>query len=534
MAFIHARGGNLRVRLAFVVLCAITVILLSSVTGTDFGFSDPSSTDVSARPSASSSELSNPITAGNSNPRIAFVQPIFTKTAYTYAFYNFYSIYRSSTEPFITTDLDFLNVSVKSGWKWSKRLAEFLNSVKAKLAGLSLGQSIQLIDEIDVIQGALFDGNKRTYEVVILGFTEYVTKEEYYFYKQFVATGGTLVIMDACNFLAEVKYHPPKRSDGAGYLSLVRGHGWEFNGTHAWKSVYHRWPEENRNWVGSNFWKYWIGNHYDTFQSNTSHPISTYIRTTYKQNVRTRYGGHEENKLENFTDTQIIGYWHFRDSTEAPEDPVVAYQHRYLNGSVFHTGIMAGGVIDKDEFLQAFLVCAVKMGLNGEVEDWAFWEDSSFESVVSMFYENGTQIPEDESLSGVVTFQVKFSIDAIAWNQTPYTLRSVHFRVSRLNAIFSSQPTIDTIMSREDSLCWLIDVNTSDLFDTEYEFQISCRFTSTSNSSDHVDSTLLGEILRVQNIPVHIWNSLYLGSGLLVLVVVLTCVCLVWRSENRP
>jgi hypothetical protein len=519
----------------FTVSGAIAFILLVSVVSTVNGIAGTPLTDLSTSSAIQGSNLLGSIVAGNDHPRIAAVKPIFTDTAYSSAFYNFYREYASSTQPFITTDLDLFNVTVKDGWGWSTRLADFLGCIKASLAGLSLGQSVALIDEINVTMGALFDEDRRVYDVVILGFTEYVTLEEYYYYKRFVETGGTLIIMDACNFLAEVKYHPPTSPGEVGYLSLVKGHGWEFNGTHAWKSVYHRWPEENRNWVGSNFWKWWSGSHYDFFQANTSHPISTYIRTNYGQNVTPRYDGHEENKLENLTDTQVIGYWHFIDPVEAPEDPVAAYQHKYGDGSVFHTGIMASDVIDDEEFLQAFLVSAVRMGIAGEVGDWAFWEDSSFQSLTSSFYENGTQVAQDGCLSGVVSFFVNFSTNVFAQNRSLYSLRSVHIRISRQDSSYSSEPsTINGSMLGEDSLSWHIEVNTWDLFDAEYMFEIGCRFTSLSNSSDHIDSTLMVSVHRVKNIPDEIRNSLYIASGSLIAILALVCAYIVWNGRRNP
>jgi hypothetical protein len=55
--------------------------------------------------------------------------------------------------------------------------------------------------------GALLDENgTRRFDAVILGFTEYVTAQEYSAYKHFVADGGRLIFMDATNFLAEVKF----------------------------------------------------------------------------------------------------------------------------------------------------------------------------------------------------------------------------------------------------------------------------------------------------------------------------------------
>jgi hypothetical protein len=398
-----------------------------------------------------------------------------------------------------------------------------------------LGQNLALIDEIDVTMGALFDEDERVYDVVILGFTEYVTSEEYYYYKRFVQTGGTLIILDACNFLAEVKYYPPTSPDEEGYLSLVKGHGWEFNGTHAWKSVYHRWPEENRNWVGSNYWKWWTGSHYDFFQANTSHPISVYIRNNYGQNVVSGYRAHEENKLENLTNTQIIGYWHFIDPDEAPEDPVVAYQHKYGTGNVFHTGIMASDVISSEEFMQSFLVGAVRMGLGGEVGEWSFWGDSSFQSLTSCFYENGTLVSDFGCLSGVITFFLAFNTSIIVQNQTLFSLSSVHARISRRNSSYPSEPVIaNGSKLGESSLYWSIEVNTWHLFDAEYEFEISCRFISVSNASDYMDSTLLAAAHSVKNISDEIRTNLYIASGSLAAILIFVCVYVVLNGRRNP
>lgn len=38
-------------------------------------------------------------------------------------------------------------------------------------------------------------------------------------------------------------------------ITFVKGHDWEFDGKTARKSVGERWPEETREWAGSNFMK---------------------------------------------------------------------------------------------------------------------------------------------------------------------------------------------------------------------------------------------------------------------------------------
>jgi hypothetical protein len=520
---------NIEVRISSVI-AAILLVTAANVILVNSGCP---LADSSARPAFRDSGVLDTSLSEDGNARIAVVKPIFSDTAYSSAFYNFYYKYAGVTG-YIATDLNLLNVTVKAGWGWSKRLNEFLTSIKAKIAGLSLGQNVELIDEIDVTMGALFDNDTRIYDVVILGFTEYVTIEEYNFYKKFVATGGTLIIMDACNFLAEVKYYPPASPDDVGYLSLVKGHGWEFNGTYAWKSVYHRWPEENRNWVGGNYWKYWSGEHYDFFQSNTSHPISTYIRDNYGQNITSIYHAHEENSLENFTDSQIIGYWHFIDPDEAPKDPVVAYQHRYGKGSVFHTGIMASDVVDRQEFLQAFLVCAVRMAMVGDVGGWSFTADYSFQSITSTFYENGTQAEQGGILSGEVTFFVNFSTSIIAQNQRYYSLEWVRVCIAPQNSSgLSNSLDVNGTIIDENPRTWQIDVNTWDLHDGEYVFRVCCRFTSISNSSDYLDSTLQVSAHEVKNIPDSIRISLYTATGSLVAIVILVTIFMIWSDHRK-
>jgi hypothetical protein len=196
---------------------------------------------------------------------------------------------------------------------------------------------------------------------------------------------------------------------------------------------------------------------------------------------------------------------------------------------------MASDVIDDEEFLQAFLVSAVRMGIAGEVGDWAFWEDSSFQSLTSSFYENGTQVAQDGCLSGVVSFYVSFSTSLIAQNRRLYSLRSVHVRIDRQDSDFPSEPSIvNGSMLDEASLSWHIEVNTWDLFDSEYMFEISCRFTSLSNISDYLDSTLMVSVHRVKNIPDEIRNSLYIASGSLATVLALVCTYVVWNGRRYP
>ena len=86
------------------------------------------------------------------------------------------------------------------------------------------------------------------YEVVILGHQEYVTQKEYDNLRQFVKSGGTMIILDGNVFYAEVKFDKNTQT-----IILVKGHGWAFNGKSAWRSVGERWAKETSEWVGSNY-----------------------------------------------------------------------------------------------------------------------------------------------------------------------------------------------------------------------------------------------------------------------------------------
>ena len=85
-----------------------------------------------------------------SPPRIAFVMPTFSHTAYSAAFYNFYRLHINDNQSYITTDLGMLNVTVKPGWSWSGGLSRFLNHTKDLMPQLFEGGEWTIIDERDV------------------------------------------------------------------------------------------------------------------------------------------------------------------------------------------------------------------------------------------------------------------------------------------------------------------------------------------------------------------------------------------------
>jgi hypothetical protein len=457
--------------------------------------------------------------------KIAVVKPIFSDTVYDNAFYVFFAKYAKSNETYITTDLNYLNVMVKYGWSWSANLYGFLASDKAKQQGLFLGKNVIVIDDINVTEGGLFHNGKRAYDVLILGFTEYVTSAEYYAYKDFVAQGGTLIIFDSCDFQCEVKYSPPSTPGGPAYLSLVKGKGWEFNGTHAWKSVYGRWEPENRNWIGSNYWFYWNGKHYDYFIANTSDPISASLRNNYGEEIYTSYGAHEESLLQNFTDTSVIGYWHFINPSDAPNatvypgEPVAAYRHRYMNGTVFRYGIMASDRIMTEEFLQAFLISAIRVGLFDQVGNWCFPRDSA--PCGSLEFSSVGEGTTDSrvGLSGIISCVITLNATSMARGGVIFNLTSVILDI-RSNSTYTSrssslpQPiTIQANKTDESGLSWEAIVNTRSIPDGDYVFEVKSYFVSSVNNTRTISQSLSITYSSIDNVRTPLRNVLLVVSA---------------------
>jgi hypothetical protein len=284
--------------------------------------------------------------------KIAAIEPVFTTTAYS-SFYSFYNKYASrNLNGTIRTDLNLLNASIVHGWGWSDALRRFLISTTAgDQYDIVLGRNLSFISDVNVTQGALFRGNgTRNYDVLILGFTEYVTVQEYYAYKSFVTTGGVLVLMDATNFLAEVQYYPRTQ-----HLALIKGHGWSFNGTMAWRDIFDRWQNESTNWIGGTFG---VGSSSGAGYAGAipldDNPVGRALREKYGSRVFTIYQGHEENVLTNLTRTSIIANW---VQTRKPDfhPNVSTYLHYYRSGLVADLGVMGSDVIMSDGSVQFFL-----------------------------------------------------------------------------------------------------------------------------------------------------------------------------------
>ena len=306
--------------------------------------------------SVSSVNLSSNCLAKLKQIRVAFVQPIFTSSAYQsngfYAFYGLHSKNRLATG-YVTKDLSSLNVSVINSWGAGSGLLSFIQTYEGKHY---FGRNTPLLTDIDINNGALFSSNgSRKFDSVVVGFSEYVTSEEYQSYKHFVETGGTLIFLNACNFLAQVQYYPSVNK-----LALISGHGWNFNGTMAWAGPFSRWSSNNSNWIGSDyklFYKerYTIGG---GSVANDSNAIAVAMHNAFGFSVfQHGYYGHEENVITNSSDS-IIVYWDVDNWTNSSEI-VATYSHSYQGGLVIHSGIFGTDLIANNLQMQFFVLVSI-------------------------------------------------------------------------------------------------------------------------------------------------------------------------------
>jgi hypothetical protein len=311
--------------------------------------------------------------------RIALVQPILTSTPYSqYATGSFYAFYakENGVTTNVTTNLNFLSTDIssgygfKGGWGLSDGFHQFFTSQTAKNCGLVIGSNVQILDDLNVSQGALFDpgGLVARFDVVVLPFTEYVTSQEYLAYESFVAGGGTLITM-----AHSLEY--PVTYDATTHLeTLVYAHGWAFNGKYAYPVPCNSstfistcpWAKNNTNWMGSNTC---MSSCFHTYKFNGSRVnpgdttrIGQALSREFGPMVFKSYASHEENRLTNFTGTSISSVF-VNDS----QNLIASYSHQYRKGSVVCMCVFGDDVIANDMSAQYFLMLGIVSSKLGPV-----------------------------------------------------------------------------------------------------------------------------------------------------------------------
>jgi hypothetical protein len=271
--------------------------------------------------------------------RIALVEPTFTAAAYNNSFYVFYQKYSHvPANTNITKDLNLLSSKVikyPTITPTTKVHSAFaMLSILKNFKLISPNSDITVLTDADVDNGLIFDNrggsvdtNSNAYDVVILGHQEYVTQREYNYLKDFVSNGGTMFLLDGNVFYAQVKF-----DHNTNTVTLVKGHGWAFNGKSAWKSVAERWAKETSEWVGSNYLCY-------------SCDI-TFANDPWE------YQHHEEQYITNHNDKILMNYnaslLHYPIASLRPV--IATYELNYQKGKVISLGIYSDDIINNERF----------------------------------------------------------------------------------------------------------------------------------------------------------------------------------------
>ncbi|HEY7227277.1 MAG TPA: N,N-dimethylformamidase beta subunit family domain-containing protein [Nitrososphaeraceae archaeon] len=263
--------------------------------------------------------------------RIAVVMPTFTAAAYDHSFYVFYNKYINVTKGVnITKDLNLLSNKVTN--KPSLSASGFaMLYLLGNLKWIRPDANIEFLTDQDVDAGSILQANgSNAYDVVILGHQEYVTQREYDNFKQFVESGGTMIILDGNVFYAEVKY-----DNNTNTLTLVKGHGWAFNGKSAWRSVNERWENETAQWVGSNY--------ISDIAKFSNNPFG--------------YSPHEEQYITNPKDIILLNYnatLPSGNNNTTGSVVVATYELNYLKGRVIALGLYSDDIIVNGAFDRYF------------------------------------------------------------------------------------------------------------------------------------------------------------------------------------
>jgi hypothetical protein len=209
------------------------------------------------------------------------------------------------------------------------------------------------LTDIDVHNGSIFtEDNKlhNKFDVLILGHQEYVTQEEYYNLKRFVANGGILILPYSNTFYSEVSYDKNNES-----IRLVKGHGWAFNGKSAWNSIKERWENETSQWIGSNYLCYSCNitfannpfeykHHEEQFITNPEVKILLDYNATITEHNNLQEVKSNNSDIENNKDPTKI----------SKNVRIAAYEHDYKKGKVIALGIYPDGALMNDDRFNRF------------------------------------------------------------------------------------------------------------------------------------------------------------------------------------
>jgi hypothetical protein len=265
--------------------------------------------------------------------KIGLIKPTFTDAAYNNKFYSFYVKYaHAPSKSNITKDLNLLNSKISNRQSGTMHNVFAMIHLIKDIKAISNQTQVKILTDTDVDGGKIFDIHQSNlFNILILGHQEYVTQKEYDNLKKFVLNGGKLIALDANIFYAEVKYF-----DNNNTISLVKGHGWAYNGKTAWKSIGERWKDETKDWFGSNY--------------------LCYLCVKKFRNNPFNYFSHEEQYITNLKDIILLNY----KPIELPNAPksnvaIATYELNYGKGKVIALGIYSDDIIQNENFDKYFV-----------------------------------------------------------------------------------------------------------------------------------------------------------------------------------
>jgi hypothetical protein len=266
----------------------------------------------------------------NSKLKIGIVENSFTGAAYRHeGFYDFYKkhLHEIKKGKDVTSDLNLLTPKIP---KYSPQYdVSILENLPTHLKQIFPNANVSILSDVNVHQGEIFNikGDNTSdiaYDILILGHQEYVTQQEYSNLKSFVANGGTLIILTGNVFYTEVKYDNQTNS-----ITLVDGHGFQFDGKTARKSVHERWEKETRQWLGSNFYPIYH------WKKDYHHLYNNPFNFTGKQ------GGEEQYYDKNNPDIRILLDYKSSD----PRYPIATYELKYGKGKSIVIGLAGEDIL---------------------------------------------------------------------------------------------------------------------------------------------------------------------------------------------
>jgi hypothetical protein len=384
--------------------------------------------------------------------RVALIQPILTSTPYSqYASGSFYAFYakENGVTTNVTTDLDLLSTNVSSGygynqgWGLSYGMYAFFTSQQAVNCGLQVGKNVQILTDMDVADGALFNPQNHTsrFDVVVLPFSEYVEASEYLAYEEFVGGGGTLVSM------AHSLEYPVTYNATTNVETLVYGHGWAFNGKYAYpvacaSNTYATscpWAKNNTDWMGSNtceascFHTY----KYNGSVVNTGTPMGKKLANEFGGTVFKTYVSHEENSVTNMSGTSIVSVF-VNDSRNL----IASYTHQFRRGTVVNFGVFGDDIIMTDLSAKYFMLLGMALGRSEPTSTLSSSTTTLSSSTISIASSTTTPTTTLTSSAAVLTSPsttnstlAKTPTSAVASSKSPGTLPLVLIAVGGLAVV---------------------------------------------------------------------------------------------------